>query len=157
MNRVIILILAATLLYMVVSKPAPQEKFENAPVPVDQSVISLIIQAVQDKQPGWVPVDTVYVNQVMEENGGSLFNSRFMFYDKYKYSGSQIDVQASVVGNKAEIVSMTPVSSADPSSALAAYTAPKYQDYNEISGTVNKELDAYLAMSRRPSGFQAPF
>jgi hypothetical protein len=159
MDRVVIMLLAASLLFLVVQKKShsAQETFENAPVSVDRDMISQIISAVQEKQPGWVPVDTVYVNPVVNEQGASLFNSRFMFYDKYKYSGSQIDVQCSVEGGKATIVSMTPVSTADQISPLLAYKGPTYQDYEDIRGNFNKQLDDYLAMSKRPAGFQTPF
>jgi hypothetical protein len=159
MDRVVIMLLAASLLFLVVQKKSysAQETFENAPVPVDRDVISLIIGAVQEKQPGWVPIDTVYVNPVVNEQGASLFNSRFMFYDKFKYSGSQIDVQCSVEGNKATIVSMTPVSTPDPSSTLLAYKGPAYQDYQDIRANFDQQLNDYLAMSKRPAGFQTPF
>jgi hypothetical protein len=158
MSKVVILLLAAALMFLVVQKPSAQESYETAPVPVDRDVISLIIGAVQEKQPGWVPIDTVYVNPVVNEQGASLFNSRFMFYDKYKYSGSQIDVQCSVEGSKASIVSMTPVSEPDPTSALMAYKkGPTYQDYNDIRGNFDQQLNDYLAMSKRPAGFQTPF
>jgi hypothetical protein len=159
MDRVVIMLLAASLLFLVVQKKSSsvQETFENAPVSVDRDMISQIISAVQEKQPGWVPVDTVYVNPVVNEQGASLFNSRFMFYDKYKYSGNQIDVQCSVEGGKATIVSMTPVSAADQSSPLLAYKGPSYQDYEDIRSNFNKQLDDYLAMSKRPAGFQTPF
>ena len=157
MDKVVIFLLAAALLFLVVRDKPVQETYEKAPVSVDRDTISLIIAAVQEKQPGWVPIDTVYVNPVVDERGGSLFNSRFMFYDKYKYSGSQVDVQCSVDGQKASIVSMTPVATPDPTSSLFAYKGPEYQDYNDISANFNKQLDDYLAMSKRPAGYQTPF
>jgi len=158
MDKVVIFLLAAALLFLVTQKkPVIQENYEQAPVPVDRDTISLIIAAVQEKQPGWVPVDTVYVNPVVSGAGGSLFNSRFMFYDKYRYSGNQIDVQCSVDGNKASIVSMTPVSSPDATSSLMAYKGPQYQDYSDIRGNFDQQLNDYLAMSKRPEGFQTPF
>lgn len=159
MDRVVILLLAAALLFLVVQKKSysVQEPYENAPVPVDRDTISMIIGAVQEKQPGWVPIDTVYVNPVVNEQGASLFNSRFMFYDKYKYSGSQIDVQCSIEGDKASIVSMTPVAAPDPTSSLLAYKGPDYQNYNDIRGNFDQQLNDYLAMSKRPAGFQTPF
>ena len=159
MDRVVIILLAASLLFLVVQKKSDmtQEPLQIAPVPVDRDVISLIIGAVQEKQPGWVPVDTVYVNPVVNEQGASLFNSRFLFYDKFKYSGSQIDVQCSVESGKATIVSMTPVSAPDPTSSLLAYKGPDYQDYNDIRGNFDQQLNDYLAMSKRPAGFQTPF
>ena len=159
MDRVVIMLLAAALLFLVVQKKSysVQEPFENAPVPVDRDVISMIIGAVQEKQPGWVPIDTVYVNPVVNEQGASLFNSRFMFYDKYKYSGSQIDVQCSIEGSKATIVSMTPVAVPDPTSTLLAYKGPDYQNYNDITTNFDQQLNDYLAMSKRPAGFQTPF
>jgi len=149
MDRVVIFILAATLLYLVMAKPKPQESFVNTALPVPRDVISLIIAAVQDKQPGWVPVDTAYVNQVMSDQGAGLFNGRFFFYDTNRYSGTQIDVQASVEGDKASIISMTPTTSIETQPTLFPYTAPKYQDYSDISDSVNKALDSYLAMGAR--------
>lgn len=159
MDRVVILLLAAALLFLVVQKKSytVQEPYENAPVPVDRDTISMIISAVQEKQPGWVPVDTVYVNPVVNEEGTSFFDSRFMFYDKFKYSGSQIDVKCVIEGNKASIVSMTPVAAPDPSSTLLAYKGPDYQNYNDITANFDQQLNDYLAMAKRPAGFQTPF
>jgi hypothetical protein len=159
MDRVVIMLLAASLLFLVVKDKSNrvQEPYENAPVPVDRDVISMIIGAVQEKQPGWVPVDTVYVNPVVNEEGTSFFNSRFMFYDKYKYSGNQIDVKCVIEGSKASIISMTTVSTPDPSSTLLAYKGPVYQDYNDIRGNFDQQLNDYLAMAKRPAGFQTPF
>jgi hypothetical protein len=159
MDRVVIMLLAAALLFLVVKDKSHrvQEPYENAPVPVDRDTISLIISAVQEKQPGWVPIDTVYVNPVVNEEGNSFFDSRFMFYDKFKYSGSQIDVRCVVEGDKANIVSMTPVAAPDPSSTLLAYKGPIYQDYNEITANFDQQLNDYLAMAKRPAGFQTPF
>ena len=157
MDKVVIFLLAAALLFLVVRDKPVQETYEKAPVSVDRDTIDLIIAAVQEKQPGWVPIDTVYVNPVVDERGTSLFNSRFMFYDKYKYSGSQVDVQCSVDGQKASIVSMTPVAEPDPASSLFAYKGKEYQNYNDISANFNQQLNDYLAMSKRPAGFQTPF
>lgn len=157
MDKVVIFLLAAALLFLVVRDKPVQETYEKAPVSVDRDTISLIIAAVQEKQPGWVPIDTVYVNPVVDERGTSLFNSRFMFYDKYKYSGSQVDVQCSVDGQKASIVSMTPVAEPDPASSLFAYKGKEYQNYNDISANFNQQLNDYLAMSKRPAGYQTPF
>jgi hypothetical protein len=149
MDRVVIFILAAALLYLVIAKPKPQESFENTTLPVPRDVIALIISAVQAKEPGWVPVDTVYVNQVMTDQGAGLFNSRFFFYDTNRYLGTQIDVQASVEGDKASIISMTPATSIETQNTLFPYTAPKYQDYSDISDSVNRALNDYLAMGAR--------
>jgi hypothetical protein len=159
MDRVVILLLAAALLFLVVQKKSysVQEPYENAPVPVDRDTISMIIGAVQEKQPGWVPVDTVYVNPVVNEEGTSFFDSRFMFYDKFKYSGSQIDVKCVIEGNKASIVSMTPVATPDSTSYLLAYKGPDYQNYNDITTNFDQQLNDYLAMAKRPAGFQTPF
>lgn len=159
MDKVVIMLLVGALLFLVMQKKTytVQENYEQAPVPVDRDVISQIISAVQEKQPGWVPIDTVYVNPIINEQGASLYNSRFMFYDKYKYSGNQIDVQCSIEGNKASIVSMTPVATPDPNSVLIAYKGPEYQDYKDIRANFEKQLDDYLAMSKRPAGYQAPF
>ena len=71
--------------------------------------------------------------------------------------GSQVDVQCSVDGQKASIVSMTPVATPDPTSTLFAYKGPEYQDYADISANFNRQLDDYLAMSKRPAGYQTPF
>jgi len=149
MDRVVIFILAATLLYLVMAKPKPQESFVNTALPVPRDVISLIIAAVQDKQPGWVPVDTAYVNQVMSDQGAGLFKGRFFFYDTNRYLGTQIDVQASVEGDKASIVSMTPTTSIETQQTLFPYSAPKYQDYSDISGAVDRAMQDYLAMGAR--------
>lgn len=149
MDRVIVFILAAALLYLVLAKPKPQEPFQNSALPVPRDVISLIVSAVQTKQPGWVPIDTAYVNQVMSDQGASLFKGRFFFYDTNKYLGTQIDVQASVEGDKASIISMTPTNSVDTQPTLNAYTAPKYQDYSDISSSVDQALSQYLAMGAR--------
>ena len=72
MDKVVIFLLAAALLFLVVRDKPVQETYEKAPVPVDRDTISLIITAVQEKQPGWVPIDTVYVNPVVDERGASL-------------------------------------------------------------------------------------
>lgn len=157
MDKVVIFLLAAALMFLVVQKKPVQETYENAPVSVSRDTIDLIIAAVQEKQPGWVPVDTVYVNPVVNEKGASMFNSRFMFYDKYRYSGSQVDVQCSVSGGKASVISMTPVATPDPSSVLFAYKGPEFQNYSDITGNFNQQLGDYLAMSKRPAGFQTPF
>lgn len=149
MDRVVIFILAAALLYLVMAKPKPQESFVNTTLPVPRDVISLIISAVQAKEPGWVPVDTVYVNQVMTDQGAGLFSGRFFFYDTNRYLGTQIDVQASVQGDKASIVSITPATSIETQKSLSAYSAPQYQDYSDISDSVNRALGDYLAMGAR--------
>ena len=85
----------------------------------------------------------------MSDQGAGLFSGRFFFYDTNRYMGTQIDVQASVQGDKASIVSMTPASSTEPKDALQAYTKPKYQDYSDITGSVDRALQDYLAMGAR--------
>jgi hypothetical protein len=80
-----------------------------------------------------------------------------MFYDKFKYLGTQVDVQSAVTGNQASIVSMTPVSQPQADPSISPFKGPTYQDYDEIKKNFNSQLDDYLAMAKRPEGFQTPY
>jgi hypothetical protein len=138
-------------------KPAAVSHFEPAPVSVNRDIIQRIIEAVQEKEPGWVPINTVYINPVVNDQGTTMYESRFMFYDKFKYLGTQVDVQSAITGNKASVVSMTPVSQPQADPNINPFTGPTYQDYDEIKKNFNTQLDDYLAMAKRPEGFQTPY
>jgi len=157
MDRVVIVLLALSLVYLTMRKPAAVSNFATAPIAVDRDIIQRIIEAVQEKEPGWVPINTVYINPVVSDQGTTMYESRFMFYDKFKYLGTQVDVQSAITGNKASIVNMTPVSKPQADPNINPFTGPTYQDYDEIKKNFNTQLDDYLAMAKRPEGFQTPY
>jgi hypothetical protein len=157
MDKVVIGLLALSLVYLTMKKPTNVSNFEAAPVAVDRDIIQRIIEAVQEKEPGWVPINTVYINPIVTDQGSTLYDSRFMFYDKFKYLGTQIDVRSAITGNQASIVSMTPVSQPNADPSISPFKGPTYQDYDEIKKNFNRQLDDYLAMAKRPEGFQTPY
>jgi len=129
----------------------------SAVTPLPRVQIENIIEAVQAKSPNLMPLETVFINPVTSFQGGDVVNTRMLFYNTEKYSGEQLDIQAQVGEGGASILAMTPAAHPDLAPGLAAYTGPKYRDYQEIQKSFDQELQNYLKGSRDLPAKEVPF
>jgi hypothetical protein len=107
---------------------------------VSPDIIEVIIENVQKTNPDLVPIETLYVNRI----GDDQYSARLMFLNTTGYFGTQYDVRATVTGNG--VVNITNLSSTSQvdqfDSGFNAYKPDGYRTYNDISSALEGQLAA---------------
>jgi hypothetical protein len=107
---------------------------------VSPDIIEVIIENVQKTNPDLVPIETLYVNRI----GDDQYSARLMFLNTSGYFGTQYDVRATVTGNG--VVNITNLSSTSQvdqfDSGFNAYKPDGYRTYNDISSALEGQLAA---------------
>jgi hypothetical protein len=110
---------------------------------VSPDIIEVIIEAVQKTDPDMVPIETLYVNRV----GDDQYSARLMFLNTRGYFGTQYDVRATVTGNGVvNITNLSTTSQVDQfDSGFSAYKPDGYRTYNDITASLEGQLAAAKA------------
>jgi hypothetical protein len=137
-----ILGLAAIALFLIWNSKSPASDYsqeyitaERVPPDVTQS----IIEAIQTKNPDFVPLETIFINH----QGDGTYLSRFMFMNTRHFYGTQLDVQARVTKDgDVDILTQKDVVVSD---YAKAYKPDRYQPYQEIQDAIDKQLKYALS------------
>jgi hypothetical protein len=110
---------------------------------VSPDIIEVIIEAVQKTNPDLVPIETLYVNRV----GDDQYSARLMFLNTRGYFGTQYDVRATVTGNgSVNITNLSSTSQVDQFDAgFSAYKPDGYRTYNDVTSALESQLAAAKA------------
>lgn len=110
---------------------------------ISPDIIEVIIEAVQKTEPDMVPIETLYVNRV----GDDQYSARLMFMNTRGYFGTQYDVRATVTGNGVvNITNLSTTSQVDQfDSGFSAYKSDGYRTYNDITASLEGQLAAAKA------------
>jgi len=110
---------------------------------VSPDIIEVIIEAVQKTDPDIVPIETLFVNRV----GDDQYSARLMFFNTRGYFGTQYDIRATVTGNGAvNITNLSSTSQVDQfDSGFSAYKPDGYRNYNDVSSALENQLAAAKA------------
>jgi hypothetical protein len=119
---------------------------------VSPDIIEVIIEAVQKNEPDMVPIETLYVNRV----GDDQYSARLMFMNTRGYFGTQYDVRATVTGNGVvNITNLSTTSQVDQfDSGFSAYKPDGYRTYNDITASLEGQLAAAKAAGHFLHGFE---
>ena len=143
MKELIVLILVATILFLVWNGRQTDSDYAVGDVVKDAAVSPSIVQAIiskfQEAMPTMAPIDTVFVNA---QPDGS-YNSRILFYDTKHFFGAQYDINAKVgADGTASIINMSDskqVTSSD------GYTPPTYQTWTEVQDNMSAQFKGAMA------------
>jgi len=125
---------------------------------VSPNIIQVIIEAIQKNEPWMQPVETIYVTPRAGQQGGVVYDGRFMFLDTRGFFGVQYDVTAGVSpAGLVDILSKTTSSAPDRSGPFQSYSADKYQPFADVQDDLNKQLAATIRASRELPGKQVQF
>ena len=112
---------------------------EPASEQVPPDVTQVILDSVQQKNPDFIPIETLFINK----QGDNMYTARFMFFNTRHYYGVQYDVKAKVEStDKVEILSQKETTTADYS---GAYKPDEYTPYSDISASLDSQLKYALS------------
>lgn len=143
MKELIVLILAATILFLIWNGRQKDSVYAVGDVVKDAAVSPSIVQAIiskfQEAMPNMAPIDTVFVNA---QPDGS-YNSRILFYNTKYFFGAQYDINAKVgADGSASIINMS-----DSKQAVSSdgYTPPTYQTWTEVQDNMSSQFKGAMA------------
>jgi hypothetical protein len=124
----------------------PQEAYDVAADQkqgVSPNIIQAIIEAIQKDHPDEVPLETLFINS----KAAGEYSARFMFMNTVGYFGTQYDVQAKVSPEgSVQITNISTSAQVDNyDSGFTPYKPDTYQDYTDISKTLDSKLMDELA------------
>ena len=142
MKDIVIIVLAAVVIFLLWNGRQPASTYaaatDMAQAPstevVPPDVTQVILDRVQQKNPDFVPIETIFINK----QGDDLYTARFVFFNTRHYYGAQYDVKAKVESNdRVEIISQTATTTADYSSA---YKPDEYGPFADIKASLDSQL-----------------
>ena len=114
---------------------------------ISPNIIQVIIEAIQKEHPDEVPLETLFINKVGNDN----YSARFMFLNTQGYYGTQYDVQAKVSSEGAvAITNMSTSAEVDKyDSGFTPYKPDTYGDYSDITKTLEARTQTELTSYRQ--------
>ena len=114
---------------------------------ISPNIIQVIIEAIQKEHPDEVPLETLFINKVGNDN----YSARFMFLNTQGYFGTQYDVQAKVSSEGAvAITNMSTSAEVDKyDSGFTPYKSDTYGDYSDITKTLEARTQTELTSYRQ--------
>lgn len=114
---------------------------------ISPNIIQVIIEAIQKEHPDEVPIETLFINKVGNDN----YSARFMFLNTQGYFGTQYDVQAKVSSEGS--VAITNISTSAEvdkyDSGFTPYKSDTYGDYSDIKKTLETRTQTELTNYRQ--------
>lgn len=110
-------------------------------------IIQVIIEAIQKEHPDEVPLETLFINKVGNDN----YSARFMFLNTQGFFGTQYDVQAKVSPEGSVMITdMSTSAQVDKyDSGFTPYKSDTYGDYSNITKNLDSRLQSELTNSRQ--------
>jgi hypothetical protein len=114
---------------------------------ISPNIIQVIIEAIQKEHPDEVPLETLFINKVGNDN----YSARFMFLNTQGYFGTQYDVQAKVTSEGAVVITnMSTSAEVDKyDSGFTPYKSDTYGDYSDITKTLEARTQTELTSYRQ--------
>jgi len=114
---------------------------------IPPDIIQVIIEAIQKEHPDEVPLETLFINKVGNDN----YSARFMFLNTQGYFGTQYDVQARVTSEgSVAITNMSTSAEVDKyDSGFTPYKTDTYGDYSDITKTLETRAQTELTNYRQ--------
>lgn len=132
-------------------------QFADTPA-VHPNIIQVIMEAVQKTEPWLQPIETIYVTPKKGEQGGVVYEGRFMFMDTRGFFGVQYDITAGVSpAGTVNILSKASSSSPDRNGPFQSYAPDKYQPFADVQADLNQQLIDTLKASRELPPKQVQF
>ena len=142
-----VLLLVALFLYFFWNPTASYDTAADQKQGVSPNIIQAIIESIQKDHPDEVPLETLFINS----KALGEYSARFMFFNTVGYFGTQYDVQAKVSPEgSVQILNVSASAHVDNyDSGFTPYKPDQYQDYTDISKTLDNKLQSELTNYRQ--------
>lgn len=117
---------------------------------ISPSVIQVIIESIQKKEPRLQPLETVFIKESRDNAGLRTYDARIMFLDTVGFFGVQYDVKAIVTdGGSVTILAQNGAAGIDREGPFRSYMPDRYTDFGTVSNSLDGQMQSMLAESRK--------